>query len=108
VKENEFEMSEEAASTMFRQVMDVWVAPEIKKRQDLGELKSPLDLQSAQIIFFPDDERKTQVRINSEIKGTIKAKPKQGFSKSNGDPVFSNEIESIENSFKRLVGYIAL
>lgn len=97
MKENEFDMSEEASSVMFRQVMDIWVIPEIKRRQDLGELKSPLNIQSAQVIFFPDDERKTQVRINSEIKGTIKVKPKPGFSKKNGEPVFSNEIESIEN-----------
>jgi len=97
MKEDEFKLSEKGGIAIFRQVMDIWIAPEIKRRQNLGEVKSPLILRSAQIIFFPDDERKIQVRINSEIKGTIKVKFKQGVSKRNGESIFENEIESIED-----------
>ena len=78
------------------QFMELFVTPEVKRRQDNGELDRPLDLRGAQIIFFPDD-RKPQVRINSEVVALAMPKWKPGLSKEEGEPVYEHESEGIED-----------
>lgn len=87
---------EEFGNRAFKQFMELFVMPEVKRKQDNGELDRPLDLRGAQIIFFPDD-RKTQVRINSEIVALAVPKWKPGLSKEEGEPVYEHELESIED-----------
>lgn len=76
--------------------MDIFVTPEVVRRQENGKLPRPFDLRAAQIIFYPDG-RKPEVRINSEVKAVGKMKLKPGVSKNYGDLVYTNELEGLEN-----------
>lgn len=90
----DFELSEKAGSGLFKQAMDVWITPEIIKRQEAGKLEVPIRLVAAQVVFFPDG-RATQVRINSEVKAIAQMKLKPGISKQPGEGIFSNEVDGI-------------
>lgn len=79
----------------FEQLMDLFVTPEVMRRQETGELDKPLDLRAAQVILFADG-RKPQVRINSEVRAIGKVKFKPGISKKTGEPIFEHELEGLE------------
>lgn len=87
--------NESFGQTVFHQFMDLFVTPEIKRRQDSGEMDKPLHLRAAQIIFFPDG-RKPQVRINSEIKAIGRLKLKPGILKKADEPIFEHEVEGLK------------
>lgn len=89
------DQNNEFGRKVFEQFMDLFVTPEVKRRQENGELKKPLDLRAAQIIFFPDG-RKPEVRVNSEIRAIGKIKLKPGISKKAGEPIFRHELEGLE------------
>lgn len=91
----EHHLSNEFGRKVFQQLMDLFVTPEVRRRQEAGELCKPLDLHAAQIIFFPDG-RKPHVRINSEVKAIGKMKLKSGVSKKAGEPIFEHELEGLE------------
>lgn len=86
---------DEFAQRVFTQFMDIFITPEVSRRQEEGKLEKPLDLRAAQIIFFPDD-RKPQVRINSEVRAIAKAKYKPGITKKVGEPLYEHELEGLE------------
>jgi len=85
---------DEFSVRVFQQFLDLYIMPEIRRRQDDGQLEKPLDLRGAQIIFSPFGDR-PQILINSEVQGTAKMKLKNGISKKKGDPIYANEIEDI-------------
>ena len=86
---------DEFGQRVFQQFMELYINPEVMGRQEARELPKPLDLRTAQIIFFSDG-RKTLFRINEEIKAIAKVKYKQGISKAVGEPIFQHEIEGLE------------
>ena len=90
----DFQLSEEAGSILFKQTMDIWITPEVKRRQEAGKLEVPLNLRAAQVVFCPDTTS-TQVRINSEVKAIAQMKLKPGISKKAGEGVFDNEVDGI-------------
>lgn len=91
----EHDQNNEVFRRVFQQLMDLFVTPEVMRRQETGELDKPLDLRAAQIIFFPDG-RKPQVRINTEVRAIGKVKFKPGISKKPGEPIFEHELEGLE------------
>lgn len=91
----EHNQRKEFSRTVFQQFMDVFITPEVQRRQETGELDKPLDLRAAQIIFFPDG-KKPVVRINSEVKAIGKVKLKQGISKKAGEDIFEHEVEGLK------------
>ena len=86
---------EEIGSNASKQFMDIFITPEVMRRQDIGELPRPLDLHATQILFHPDGKKPT-VRINDEVKAIAKMKLKSGIQKDYGDSVYANEIEGLE------------
>lgn len=90
----ELSQNNEFGRKIFEQFMDLFVTPEIKRRQETDDLGQSLDLRAAQIIFFPDG-RKPQVRVNSEIKAIWDVKLKQGISKKAGEPILDDELEGL-------------
>ena len=84
----------EFSQRAFQQFMDLFVLPEIKLRQKSGQLEIPFNLISAQIIFFPD-ERKPEVRLNSEVKAIGEVVLKDGQSRKPGDVVTLNDVIGI-------------
>ncbi len=88
------EKNSKVGSRVLEQFLNLFVTPEIKRRQEAGELEKPLDLRSAQIIFSPYDN-KPQVRINSEVRGIGQFKLKPGVRKKKGETIFENEVDGL-------------
>lgn len=85
----------EFSNRAIQNIMDIFITPEVERRQGAGTLPRPVNLSFAQVILFPD-ERQPLVRINEEVRAKSKIKYKPGISKKRGDPVYENEIEAIE------------
>jgi len=85
----------EFSKRAIQNIMDIFISPEVKRRQDAGRLPKPLDLRAAQVILSPD-ECKPIIRINEEVKAIVKVKYKPGISKRRGEIVYNNEIEGID------------
>lgn len=81
-------------SATIQQMFDLWVTPEVHKRQADGLCPKPLDLWMAQVIFYPDG-RGHLVRINDEVKVSPKVKLKPGITKEKGAAVYLDEIEEM-------------
>jgi uncharacterized protein (UPF0332 family) len=81
---------------VFQQFMDLFITPEVRKRQEAGSLPAPVTLDAAQIIFFPDG-RPPKVHINREVSAIGKVKLKKGVKKDKGDPIFLSDIDGIED-----------
>jgi uncharacterized protein (UPF0332 family) len=86
---------QELSKRAIQNVLDIFVTPEVTRRQSAGELPKPLKLTFAQVILFPD-ERKSLVRINEEVKAKAKVRYKSGISKKPDEWVREDEIEAIE------------
>jgi len=83
---------EEAKQRIFQQVMDIFIIPEIERRQSIEKIE-PFVLSSAQIVFSLKDG-KNIVRLNEEVKAV--AKIKLNTSKIKGEPVYDNEVDYVE------------
>lgn len=70
--ENSFE------TNLFNNLMDQWILPSVRERQERKELKEPLALRMAQIIFRTDSV-KPEVRVNEQVKGYAVAELKEGL-----------------------------
>jgi uncharacterized protein (UPF0332 family) len=90
------ENNKEFYGKVLQQFMDLFILPEIKKREQAGALQTPFTLTAAQIVFFPDGP-KPQVRLNCEIKAIGRMKLKAGVAKKAGEPILENEVEGLEN-----------
>lgn len=87
-------MKEPDGQITFNHVLEVWITPEVIRRQESGSIPKPYDLRAAQIIFYPDG-RPRKIRLNEEIRFLAKAKLKDGIpQKTEGDPVCLDDIES--------------
>lgn len=89
------ENDQEFSKKVIQNIMDIFITPEVERRQDAGKLPKPMELKFAQVVLFPD-ECKPLVRINEEIRATAKINYKPGISKKPGDSIYENEIESID------------
>ena len=92
-------MEEEGVRRTIQQLLDMFVEPEIKKRQEAGEFETPFPLRHAQIIFYPDGTP-PEVRINDEVKTELRIILKEKFrgNVKKGDPIYWDQIESIETT----------
>lgn len=85
----------EFSNRAIQNIMDIFITPEVRRRQDTGQLPIPVKLIFAQVILFPD-ERQPLIRINEEVRAKAKIKFKSGVSKKPGDAIYENEIDEIE------------
>jgi len=69
------ELPPEMAQELLRQVFDLWINPEVVRRQAEGGLTAPVDLISAQVIFH--SERPLEVRLNHEVKAIAEVRLNQ-------------------------------
>ncbi|MGV8856286.1 MAG: hypothetical protein ACOH2L_16785 [Devosia sp.] len=72
------------------QMMDLYIVPEIKRRQAAGLLPQPLELRVAQVLFTPDG---VKVRINDELRGLVMVRPGREVSQS--DPVYYRDLGEV-------------
>lgn len=82
--------------TVFNNLMEVFVLPNIKRRQEKGELPDPLHLMAAQVLIYPD-ERPTEVRVNEEVRAIAEMKLKPDVEVMPGDPIYTHQLESVSN-----------
>lgn len=82
---------------LLNNLMETWVIPEIRARQEEGCLEKPFNIQMAQIIFYVGG-RKPDVRLNSEVKGRMTASLSKSLEApvAAGDPVYLNQLDGIE------------
>jgi len=80
----------------WQQFMDLYVQPEITRRQEAGEAPTPLTLSRAQIVFSLDGSP-PKVRLNDEVRCVGSAKIKPGVSKEPGDPIYAHELDGFES-----------
>jgi uncharacterized protein (UPF0332 family) len=81
----------------FNHILEVWITPEVIRRQKVGCIQKPYDLRAAQVIFYPDD-RPCEIRLNDEVRFLGKARLKDGIpDKRKGDHVYLHEIEGYES-----------
>lgn len=82
-------------NNLFHQILNLYILPEIKIRQENGELSIPFRIDAAQIVFFPDN-RKRIIRLNQEVKAVAEVVYKNGINKKKGEPVSKNELADIK------------
>jgi len=90
-------MDEEFATRALEQTMDLFILPEITKRQENGEILKTFEIFKALVVFYPDG-RPNQVRLNDEVQAIARVKMKPGISKKKGDSILNTEIEGIAAS----------
>jgi len=74
-----------------------YVFPEILQRQRNGTAQRPFPLHAAQILF-PFGSAQPVIRLNDEVRTIAQVKLKPGIGKRAGDPVYAQEIESLEGA----------
>jgi hypothetical protein len=83
----------EGINRMFAQVFEIWVKPEIIRRQEAGLIPRPFHVHMAQVVFFPQGG--LEVRLNQEAKATAQMRLKPG-KRNVGDRIKLSDIEDIE------------
>ncbi len=84
----------EASNRLFQNCIDLFINPEIEKRQNMGEITRFEEITKAQIIFFADNKERI-VRLNDEVRAIIEIKLKDGIQKEKGEDILANEVEAI-------------
>lgn len=79
---------------LFEQALDLWIRPEISRRQQKGTLRLPVALNAAQVIMpSPREKRPVYVRLNEEVRAEIRVKAARAIDK--GELVFNQDIEDV-------------
>jgi uncharacterized protein (UPF0332 family) len=89
-------VKEAAWENMFNQVFELWITPEVKRRQAAGLIARPYALSAAQVIFHADG-RPFEIRLNEQVRAMGKVKLKTGVNKNEGDAIYADEVESFES-----------
>jgi uncharacterized protein (UPF0332 family) len=76
-----------------KQMLDVYVIPEIAQRKESGKIPENFELTSFQILFYPHLGR-NEIRFNEQCK--IVAVTELNKAVNKGDPIFVDDIEKIK------------
>lgn len=77
--------------TIFDQAFELWIWPEVERRQGAGTLPDPVPLNAAQVIFpSPREKRPPYVRLNDEVVVEFRYEADR--------PIQKGELISIENA----------
>jgi hypothetical protein len=88
-------MDSEAARRLEEQIWELWVQPELRRRNDSGTLSPDFKLRAFQVLFAsPNDGGATSVRLNEEVMATARCAFRRTIGP--GDPVYARDIEAIE------------
>ena len=89
------ELPESAGASIFQQMIDIWVRPEIDRRRAARALPESFALHAAQLICSADGEP-NKVRLNDEVQAVALIRKKPGVAKEKGDTIYLDEIEGVE------------
>ena len=91
-------MSEEQGRKLFDQMLELFVGPEIVRRQAAGLLERPTVLRSVQVVFFADG-REREIRLNDEVRAMMKVRVAESTAPAPGKLAYEGDIEEIESIF---------
>lgn len=60
-------VEDDLEAKFFKNLMDIFVWPEVARRQAAGQLPTPFGLERFQILMWADEGRKSQVLLNEEV-----------------------------------------
>lgn len=82
------------SASIFQQMIDIWVRPEIARRRAAGTLGDGFVLTAAQLICSADGAPNV-VRLNGEVQALAFIRLKPGVTKRPGEDVFLHESDGI-------------
>jgi len=89
--DNETEMGQR----VFEQAIDIWIKPEVERRQARGVLPPNFDLHAAQVIFSsPADRTGNTVRLNEEVTAVFLYRADRPINK--GEMISITNVDQIE------------
>ena len=88
-------LNEQGQRRNFEQMMNIFVIPEMKRRQESGKIPKLFNLWATQIIFLK--KLKPIIRLNTECKILFTAKVEDGCFKEKGLEIRMNHIESVDD-----------
>ncbi|MBI4449658.1 HEPN domain-containing protein [Candidatus Uhrbacteria bacterium] len=88
-------LDEEAAERALRSFWEIYVQPEVTRRQAEGRLPVPAQISRAQVLFYPD-ERPNEVRLNEEVRAKVRVTLREGRNRPAGSLLRFDEIASWE------------
>jgi len=88
------ELPEDLGATAIKHFLDVFITPEVERRQAAGVLPRPVELRAAQIICHGDG-RPNGIRLNQEVRAVAGMRLKHGVSKVRGEAVFEHELDGL-------------
>src|SRR5262245_351669 len=80
--------------TTLNQVFELWVTPEVQRRQAAGTLPKPFGFRCAQVVMNVGAGA-PEVRLNDEVKAVMLGKPRRKDLKK-GDAVYWDDLSSID------------
>ena len=87
-------MNEKFKQKVFKQVIDIWINPEIERRKKLGIIDNNFILSKAQIVFSLE-RGFSKIRINEEVKAIIELRVNRDIKK--GEIVREKDVAQIKN-----------
>lgn len=90
-------LTQEDLQRTFQQIVDIWIIPEIKRRQQLGWKGN--NVRAAQIILIPN--QKPLIRLNGQVRATAKIKVNRDIKE--GEAIFDTDISDVEEIFSEKI-----
>lgn len=93
---------QEIGDSVFQQAVELWIAPEIERRANLGLAPKPFPLTAAQVIFpSPRTKGDISVRLNEEVQVELLCKADSSIEKGElvriADPDFVEEMRLLDD-----------
>ena len=81
--------------TVFENLWQMFVVPNVQARQERGELPNPIGLDAVHVILYPDG--KTEIRVNDEVHIDAEGIPKPDAHLENGKSNDYSQFERLYN-----------
>jgi hypothetical protein len=85
---------EELGQNLLQQAFDLWIHPEIERRQTAGQLPDDFVLRGAQVIMNLDADA-PEARLNEEVRAVAHARAARPIEK--GEPLTEADLQGIED-----------
>lgn len=77
-----------------RDILRLFVKPELERRIERGEVEPPFALERFQVLMWVD--RSAEVRLNDEVQVRVRIRVREGTPLEVGQPVMASDVEGVE------------
>ena len=81
----------EGAERLLQQAFELWINPEVERREAEGLLTTPFEIHAAQRLQWPDG--RTEVRLNDEVNGVGSLRAPRAIER--GDPIYLSDLDGL-------------